>query len=247
MKNQLRYLYRAWKYRVKLDKFEISTLRSRLKPGDMALDIGTHKGAYTYWMAKATGPTGAVISFEPQPKLAAYVKEATQAVGLRNVTVENLALSNAAGKGTIVLPDDANGSPSPGAHLGSESDSGIPVTCCRLDDYLENHKARPVRFIKCDVEGHELEVFRGAESVLKNDHPVILFECEERHRKTPVSEVFEYLRSLGYAGWFISPNGLQSIDEFDSTIHQAAEPGSETYINNFLFEANTVGDAALAN
>ena len=40
-----------------------------LVPGNIAVDIGAHKGAYTYWMSKYVGEKGKVFSFEPQPQL----------------------------------------------------------------------------------------------------------------------------------------------------------------------------------
>ena len=239
MRERLRYLWRARKYRYRHDKQEIGAMLARLSPGDTAVDIGTHKGAYTYWMAKATGAQGKVIAFEPQPVLAAYVRKAIVAAKLDNVTLENLALSDQRGHGTIVLPDDADGGPSPGARLGREGEKGIEVETRTLDEYFAGHSSRPIRFIKCDVEGHELEVFQGGQQVLSLDRPAILFECEERHREGPVHEVFDYLRSLGYGGQFIAPDGLKSIDEFDPTVHQSADSKSDDYINNFLFEFPT--------
>ena len=31
------------------------------------------------------------------------------------------------------------------------------------------------------MEGHELDTFRGAEGILTQDRPLLLFECEARH------------------------------------------------------------------
>ena len=52
IKERFRFLWRAWRYRWLLDPAEIRAIRARLQPGDFAIDIGVHKGAYSYWMAK---------------------------------------------------------------------------------------------------------------------------------------------------------------------------------------------------
>lgn len=70
LRARLRLIYRAWRYRLRIDPGEIRYLLATLRPGRMALDIGAHKGAYSYWMSKAVGPWGEVIAFEPQPELA---------------------------------------------------------------------------------------------------------------------------------------------------------------------------------
>ena len=50
----------------------------------------------------------------------------------------------------------------------------------KLDSFFAS-RTQPVSLIKCDVEGHEGEVFRGAEQLLRQDRPILLFECEQRH------------------------------------------------------------------
>ena len=48
-----RFLIRAYKYYSGYDKDEIRYVINNLKEGDVAFDIGAHKGAYTYWMRKS--------------------------------------------------------------------------------------------------------------------------------------------------------------------------------------------------
>ena len=47
-------------------------MRSVLRHGDVAVDVGAYKGGYTYWMREAVGDAGTVFAFEPQPELAYY-------------------------------------------------------------------------------------------------------------------------------------------------------------------------------
>ena len=50
-----------------------------------------------------------------------------------------------------------------------------------------------INLVKCDVEGHELEVFKGAENTLNKFHPHLIFECEQRHHiNDSIQDVFVF-------------------------------------------------------
>jgi FkbM family methyltransferase len=232
-RDAVRMLYRAWRYRWKLDRQEIRFARGQLRPGDTAVDIGAHKGAYAYWMHRAVMPGGRVVCFEPQPELARYLGRMKSALRLDRLEVENRALSSRGGEMALVVP---GGRTSPGGTLeaglirGEHATYPVPVTT--LDDHFGADA--PVRLIKCDVEGHELEVFRGGERLLRSRRPILLFECEERHhRRYSSGEVFAFLEALGYQGFFFSRAGAQPLAEFDPVRHGV--PSSRDYANNFAF------------
>jgi len=231
---RLKWVYRAWRYRYRLEPLEIRLLLQHLDAGDIAVDVGAHKGAYTYWMRHAVGASGRVYAFEPQPFLAARLSSLVSASGFANVVVENLGLSSAAG--TLMLNVPGPGT-SPGASFeaGSAEGQSYPVQVTTLDDYFIDRDARRVRLVKCDAEGHELEVFRGGRRMLSEMRPCLLFECERRHRSSGrVDDVFQWLQELGYRGYFVDRKGAHDIREFDPEVHQRdnSDPG---YVNNFLF------------
>jgi len=239
---RLRLLYRAYRYRWKNDPAEIAFVRAQVRPGTIAIDVGAHKGGYTYWLARGVGPTGRVYAFEPQPQLAHNLECSFDPA---QVTVEDVGVSDREGTMQLHIPTD--GRPSPGASLETTSTAtatghAIEVRVITLDRYLRDlpGRAPAVGFLKCDVEGHELHVFRGAEQMLRRDHPVLLFECEQRHHGAqPITEVFAYLESLGYTGQFFHEGRLASLAEFDVAKHQraATQPG---YCNNFVFSAHRI-------
>ena len=119
----------------------------------------------------------------------------------------------------------------------------------RLDDYFSEHAGRPIRFIKCDVEGYELDVFKGAEYILREDRPTLLFECEARHLSNiNMADVFSYLTNLGYEGFFFFKNKLLPISHFSTNQHQpelTIEPKRSEYWNNFLFITKNTNDNTL--
>lgn len=244
MIDRLRWFYRAWRYRLKVEKQEIRWLLQHLDPGEVALDIGAHKGAFTYWMRRRVGRAGKVFAFEPQPVLAARLQRLVTRAGYHNIVVERMGLSSQVAKTALKIPGRGS---SPSASLERTEDSlrdgkEIMVEVTTLDEYFRADTAFRVRLIKCDVEGHELDVFRGAEQLLRRDHPHLLFESEARHLDggTP-REVFEFLEGLGFRGRYFGPDGLEDVGKFDPSVHQADQdaPG---YVNNFVFAHRTESD-----
>jgi FkbM family methyltransferase len=231
-----RFLYRAWRARWRDQRAELGEALRRIRPGDTVVDIGAHKGAYLYWMRRAAGPAGRVYGFEPQPALHAYLRRTVSERGWTNVEVLPFALSDRQGSAAIHVPE---GETSPGASLEPRTGGRtVPCTLETLDHVLVD--ASRLSFIKCDVEGHELAVFRGARRILSNQAPALLFECEARHLSTHgMQDVFAFLQGLGYEGWFFAGDALLPLARFDPAVHQARTGerfwDRAGYFNNFLF------------
>ena len=236
-----RFVYRALKARYRDQRREIQAALSVLKAGDVAIDVGAHKGSYLFWLRKAVGSTGSVFAYEPQPALAAYLRTVSAGMGWQNVFVRDCALSDSTGVRTLSVPGSGD---SPGASLERAIVESEPCRSyeCIVDTVDRQFcEVERIAFLKVDVEGHELQVFRGAEATLSRCRPVILFECEARHLTShTVQDVFRYLGQLGYAGTFFSPRGLLPLREFDPRIHQKSDTDrfwdARDYCNNFLFK-----------
>ncbi len=239
----IRWTHRAWRYRLGSNRAEVEFVRSQLSRGDLAVDLGVHKGGFLYWLRKAVGASGEVIGFEPQPRLADMMRSLLSGRGWTNVSIEQRAVADAPGSMQLGVPGD--GDTSPGARLltGEENQdvawSTMPTEVVTLDAFLANRSQR-VRCIKCDVEGGELAVFNGAQELLRVDGPALMFECEQRHQPDrPLQEVFDTLHALGYQGRFFSPEGLLPLEIFSVDQHQQLRDGDiadeKTYCNNFAF------------
>lgn len=241
--SKVKFLYRAFKYRFRDDKSELEYVINSIKTGQLVLDIGAHKGGYLHWMCKAVGPTGKVIAFEPQPILHTYLTSSISAFNHTNIDLHHAGISAENGELELYIPK-ADGLTSPGATFEKRdnTDKGhfINVPVYQLDEFLQNRKKK-VSFIKIDVEGHELDVFRGAEEILTKDDPKILVECENRHLNgITVFNVFDYLEKLGFEGHFFHKGKRQPIVKFDPEEHQAINGkqivDKKNYANNFTFE-----------
>jgi FkbM family methyltransferase len=260
MAARLRYLYRAYRYRYWVDRAELRFLCARLKPGQVAVDVGCHKGAYTYWMQRCVGPRGSVYAFEPQPQQANYLRRVFDATRYHNVTLLPLALSDSVGRRSLYMPTgsthDATLEQGVGGNVSQTQFSAsspmlrtprstFTVEVTTLDEFFA-HQSRGPHFVKIDVEGHELMVIEGARQTLSRYHPTMIVECEARHRPDgDVRPVFELLESLGYVGSFFWNGRRLAIADFDSAVHQRLDPVSHRpagrYANNFVFESCQAG------
>ena len=208
-------IHRSWRYRLRHEKDSIKYVLGLNLDGAIALDIGANKGIYTYWLSKKVGKDGKVIAFEPQPELGEYLNDLKKSFGISNATIINKGLSYEIGSLDLYRGKVGSG----GARIAVGQDDKIrnqglqkvKVEVTTLDSFFEN-KNEKIKFIKCDVEGHELSVFKGGEETLRKNSPIILFECH--HEEALSGELFSFLTDLGYSGFFIQDGKEVDFREF---------------------------------
>jgi Methyltransferase FkbM domain len=156
------------------------------------------------------------------------------------VAVERLGVYSTTGWQSLTVPHgNSQGAALNGAAVNAIGDISYEVPVVSLDDYFKTGVR--ISLMKIDVEGAELHVLRGDKHILKDSRPLLIFECEARHhREGRVSDVYEYLASLGYRGQFVCRGQLLPISTFDVAVHQRADSErywkSEDYCNNFIFK-----------
>jgi len=168
-----------------------------LKPGAMVLDVGAHIGTHTLAFAKAVGPKGHVIAFEPQRWPYAYLSANVVLNSLANVTTMRAAVGDEAG--TIHVPIlDPNTPQNYGAlDLNPLDKHGDDVDIITIDGL----ELPGCNLIKIDVEGMEFNVLDGAADTVERYHPVLFVE----HKK-PDPGVIAWIKNRGYQlFWFASP------------------------------------------
>lgn len=212
---------------------ELSVLGRFVRRGDTVVDIGAHKGIYSHWLRLRVGRSGSVLAYEPQPTLYQYLRSGLSTRWYRNVTVSDAALSDHSGTAYLTVPVVCGEEQIAWASLESGGGVGVTVRTSTLDEQIA---ARPVSFVKCDVEGHELKVLAGSTAVLARQRPVWLVEVEHRHAGAAVAAVLDVFGGHGYQPWFLSGSGdLVSVPSTHRVPERlnAVEPGR--YVNNFFF------------
>jgi FkbM family methyltransferase len=210
---------------------EVHEITRFVPPGGTALDIGANHGVYSYFMVRHFDR---VVAYEPQPACI----ETLQSWAGDRVEMRAVALSDHAGESTLSIPV-AHGVALTGyARL---DDSAAPASGLQLEvpiERLDDQDLSDVRFVKIDVEGHELPVLRGGERLLVRDSPVLLVEIEQRHLGTvrTVGEVVDYVVSLGYRCQFRRGSRWVPFDQFEPDVDQSPrDVGTSRYVSMFLF------------
>ncbi len=226
--SHLKHRHRFWRYAVRTERESIAYIKSLDLKGTAVLDIGANRGVFTYWLSQCVGSSGNVVAFEAQPELKETIQEVERMFKLTNVDLRMTALSDACGTTTFNRAYAGHGGGSietdSSEHVESET---IEVETTTLDT-IKDSLPRPIQFIKCDVEGHEDSVFKGATQLLSEDKPVILVEIHE----CTVPSIADQLHQLGYSGSFIAGSQQFPISDFNS---QPYRKDGEVH-RNYIFE-----------
>jgi FkbM family methyltransferase len=180
-------------------------LAERVKPGMVFYDLGANIGFFSVLAARLVGATGKVISFEPDPENARLLRRNIARNGFANVTVVEGGIWSESGYMNFVAAPPDRGI---GKFIAGEGATvGTPIRCIALDDFVQSAPAPDA--IKCDIEGAEIEAFRGAEKLLEARHPLIICEM---HSDANDKFLREYFVRFGYR--------LESLD----ALHVLAAP-----------------------
>jgi FkbM family methyltransferase len=142
-------------------------LRARIKPGSISLNVGAHVGVYTLCMARWSGPTGRVYSFEPNGPTRAVLQSHVVRNGFQSrVTVLSDAVSDRCGEADFLAADLA-GTSRLGACNPESNDVHIKsrVSLTTVDTFCAAHGLLP-DWILIDIEGYEVAALRGARKMI---------------------------------------------------------------------------------
>jgi FkbM family methyltransferase len=192
------------------ESVETAFVRRHVTSGMAVVDIGANLGWFTTHLALLVGAKGRVDAFEPRSDLMDLLTKTVAENGLTNVTTHNFALASQNADGQVIWSThDVN----PGGTNLVSSDfvaPGItaqPVAVRTLDTCISHR----VDFIKLDVEGSELLVFKGAERILAQDRPLILVELNPsnlmRTSGVSASEFGRYVEKWDYCLYGLAADG----------------------------------------
>lgn len=184
----------------------LSEMLGRLvSPGDTVADVGANIGYTTLLMAAAAGRHGRVIAFEPHPDLVATLRQnvtsAAKRWRLASADIHDIALSDRAGQAKLELPPDFESNDGV-ARIAPTTHRDVPSLTVPVDTIDNVLRGTPVTVMKVDIEGHELQAFRGGSKMLAS-HEIrhIVFEDHDVEK----SEVVGLLEGHGYRifsfGW----------------------------------------------
>ncbi len=171
-----------------------------LKSGDTLIDVGANIGCVTAAGSLAVGDSGRVFSIEPHPQTFLHLQQTVQINHCLNVTCLNVALGAEAGIVRFTdekRKDDNN-------RVSLDTGAGMQVPCVTLASLIDEHRLARVAMLKIDVEGFEMHVLRGAESVLSRVDCLYVEVLEHTLQRFGSSgaELIGLLRNYGFTCYY---------------------------------------------
>ncbi len=225
-------------HRPKTAEQELFYLDRIVPPGAVTVDVGANCGLYTRELARLSKR---VYAFEPSHSMAELLRRTSAS----NVSVHEVALSDQTGHAELFIPQDGQdlvhglASLEPGVGASSKAVASVNVPTARLDAIVR----QDVAFVKIDVEGHELNVLKGAVELLEHSQPVFLVEAEDRHRVRATRSIFEFFEERSYRGFFLKEGSVAPIEQFSplelqdpsALLPDGGRKRGQSYVNNFFF------------
>lgn len=144
-------------------------MASLVKEGMTAVDLGANLGYFTVLMSERVGAGGKVHAFEPNPHIAALLRDTIEINGFAaRTSVHQVALSNSAGEIEFYIDKTR---PMNATLIHKDNHDVVKVPSKRFDDLPELAEAD---FIKIDVEGAEERVWAGMATRLANPKPLTI-------------------------------------------------------------------------
>ena len=172
-------------------ELELFNLKKIIKKKGLAIDVGSNHGLYSYALSKIN-TISKVYSFEPLPNISKIKYKL-----FKKIKFHNLALSNKKGfeilKTPIVKNFEYNGLSriiSKNNHF-KEKFKKYKLRKIRIKK-LDSFNLKNVTFIKIDVEGHELNVLKGAKRFFSQNKPICLIEIDNKNFR----DVYTFFKNL---------------------------------------------------
>jgi FkbM family methyltransferase len=188
----------------------------------IAFDIGANQGDWTLALIDALTETDGDTKrleahvFEPIPTtrerlvsrlgvgkgvISVVAKAASDKLG----TLDMIVMSETGGTNSLVY-DDA---------MAKQAKGFIPVNVTTLDRYCSDNGIGYIHLVKCDTEGHDLSVLRGAAGLLR-DSRIDIFQFEYNHRwigsRAFLKDVFDLIDDLPYRFGRVMPSYVELFD-----------------------------------
>jgi FkbM family methyltransferase len=180
-----------------------------VQPGMCVYDIGANCGQSTLSLARAVGPTGQVVAFEPVNYNFVNLVANLKLNPWLQVMPVHAAAAQRSGQMEFYFDMDAStegclvGVSQP---LARSNQKMINVRAVRLDDYIFENWPAP-QLLKIDVEGGADAVLRGAQTLITEHRPIIYIEL---HGPEEQKAVRQLLTSCRYKAQTLS--GLEIQD-----------------------------------
>lgn len=159
------------------DASEMRFVLDLLGPGDVLFDVGANLGVYSVLATAVDGATA--VAFEPNRRSQERLRENLE---LNDVTGRVTVVPSAVGaqRGTVSFTTELDAMnrivTDPASAEGAALET---VELVSLDEWCAEHGDPSPAVVKIDVEGHELDVLRGASALFERCSPALIVEVND--------------------------------------------------------------------
>jgi FkbM family methyltransferase len=194
-------------------------LKKELRNGFVCLDIGANIGYYALLERKIVGSEGKIIAVEPSPLNFACLKKNMHLNGFDDVLSFQFAFSIADGEISFLIDQQSNlsrvlnnGAERVRTRISCRMPTGgwvIKVPTRSLDSFVAQNPLEKLDFLRMDVEGHEVQIYKGGRSAIKRFKPILFLEIHNAliGLKGTI-DFLEILRNDGYNIKYYVPREL---------------------------------------
>lgn len=210
---------------------ELQFVWNFLQPGMTFFDVGAYHGIYSVVAAKKLGSKGHVTAFEPSARERRRLGLHLQMNG-SHVSVEPYAVATQAGSFRFFTV--ASGFTSMNSLVFPPTENPVCETSVHgicLDQYVATKRIANVDLMKFDIEGGELDAFRGARHMLEVVRPLIICEVLDwvtRPWGYAAREIVKFLSKLDYQWFDFCEDGTLAVhperDEYPDVRNYLAVP-----------------------
>ena len=214
------------------------------------LDVGANIGNWTHQLltnAKKNIQNSQlnIHAFEPFPNTFNTLQKKLNGIKSNNhvLKLNNLALSDKVGE-DYMFGSTNSGTSSIHENPFNGNDERVVIEKTTSDKYCELNSIDEILYLKCDTEGHDFEVIKGASNYLSKGK-IQFFQFEYSYRwiysRHYLKDVFDLIKDYPYKISKLTQNGLEIYEEWSPELERFFEVNYLLLRNDLINEfANRV-------
>jgi FkbM family methyltransferase len=175
--------------------------------GRTVYDVGAYEGVFTLFFARRIGPSGRLVTFEPNPHNCARIVENVRLNGFTHVDVRPIALGARPERRTLVYPPGEAAKGTLAREIQAQirrqpAAAAITVDVDTIDRQIALGLPEP-DLVKIDVEGLECEVLDGMAQLMARRRPALYIEMHGADPERKLANATAVAGRLWRAGYTI--------------------------------------------
>lgn len=200
------------------ERYVLKLVKRESSESPIIFDVGANKGQYANLINKVFKGNARVFSFEPGKFTYSELSKNTS--GIKNIEKYNFGFGSEDTSASLNYDNQGSGLASVYKrklnHMNIDFNKEERIEIKKIDDFCVRHDIEKIDLLKIDVEGHELEVLKGAKRMFEKDAiKSIQFEFGGANidSRTYFQDFYLLLKEK-YTIYRILQNGLYEINKY---------------------------------